>query len=1205
MITTASNDAFVPGGLYTVVLNRTIKANNGATLGSNGNRDVAFSFTAPDAVDNPNGNGTYSASALGSLNLFPQNNAANVPLENNIGFTVNIPVSNYAAVLSGMVLEKNGVPLTLDPTIDTSQDGDIYAPIVTDDHTLFFFPMSGSGGNTSYNLAPNSVYTLSIPAMTLVNNQMIAAQTVSFTTTANDTPSRVTPAPTSANSTDGSNLTISWTAPAGATGYNVYASEDPYWNFVQLNTGSITGLSYTTSGLNPNTAYYFRVASVNVTSEAGVSDYVTATTPAAAVSAPTVSSVATNAAGTIVTATFNKAMAALPLAPAGFTVTVDGTADLVTAVALNTDPTKIDLTLTTPLTNGQTATLDYTAGIVTAADTGALASFTAQAVTNNVPGGSSTYAVVAPTVVTGSVSDIGGQKATIGGNVTADGGAPVTERGIVYSTSPNPLITDTAATRVSDISGGTGSFSISLTGLTDITTYHVRAYAKNSAGISYGNDVTFATPASGSNPLNLLGVNLATINGSHATGTESLGASIINNRSVPSGLDTIDINIDKNIISDAAFPIVNNQTVFVHNQGCIKVKDLTANSNVSISVYRLGDGTPNDTYKNHIFFDVTLISGDSYELTIDPTLIANNGLQLGTTQPIDFAATGGVNQIITGLTVTTDTAASAITGTGATIGGNVTADGGVSVTERGIVYSTNSDPTTKDTKVVASAGGKGAFTVMLSGLTAGITYHVRAYAINSLGTSYGADVTFITSDVPISAAVGPQPAATPMVSSPVQANTAATVQAKDGTQVMIPANSLVQPLTITISLDTQTVDPTLPNIIAYDPQYTERSFGPSGTVFNAPVTLTMPFGGANIDQADIANLAIFLWQDGQWVNIGGTVDSVNKTVSVKVSHFSTYRVMAERTPVAVTTTVEERIGGSDRYETAVKIAQDYFSTGADTAVLTRGDSSADALAAVPLAKHFNAPLLLTPQDQLPDQVLTEIKTLGVKTVYIVGGEMAVSSQVANVISGQGIKIQRIAGADRFATAYEVAKLLGNTGQAVIVNGNDGAYPDALSISSWAAYNGVPILYADGTDTLPEVTTQALTELKVTRTILVGGTAVLPQSLEGLVPNPERYAGVDRYDTNTQVLSKLQPNPTQIFVATGNNFADALAGAAVAGQTNAWLILTGNSPATGSGLAIEQQQLLLSVKGVKDLHVFGGTIAVPDSTLNEIKKDLGF
>ncbi|MFY7733665.1 MAG: hypothetical protein ACOVSR_09300, partial [Bacteroidia bacterium] len=79
----------------------------------------------------------------------------------------------------------------------------------------------------------------------------------------------------------------------------------------------------------------------------------------------------------------------------------------------------------------------------------------------------------------------------------------------------------------------------------------------------------------------------------------------------------------------------------------------------------------------------------------------------------------------------------------ATLGGNVTADGGASVTERGIVYSTSINPTTANTKV-AMGTGLGAFSQMITGLSASTTYHVRAYAINIVGTSYGADSTFTT-----------------------------------------------------------------------------------------------------------------------------------------------------------------------------------------------------------------------------------------------------------------------------------------------------------------------------------------------------------------------------------------------------------------------------------------------------------------------------
>jgi len=840
-----TTDTFVPGSTYTLDISNTLKSNNGFTLGGfYFNKDITIPFTVPDTSGSNNSLGTYTSASNvpGVLVTKPENDVANVPLEGNIGFSLNMPATKYADVLSGMVLKKNGTAVILDFSIDGDVTGDIYAPLVNDDHTYFFYPMTGGGTAWSYNLSPGSTYELDIPAITLINGQTIAARTITFSTIStlsDDITNKFATA--SIASVSGENVNIGWSTLLGATGYNVYASKNKYFDFVKLNTSALAGsaTSYSTplSGLDSNSTYYFRVTPLFGVSEGQYTDATSASTPAAP--APTVSSAAT------------------------------------------TDSTHIVLTMNSPLTG-------------TSADPTAFA-------------------------VTGAAS--------------------------------NPTVTGTV------VSGTTVTLTLSV-------------------AIVHGETITVSYAKTGSNNL--------------TNGTEAAN-----------------------------------------------------------------------------------FSGQAVT-----TFTANSG-----------------------------------------------------------------------------GGGGGA------------------------------------SD-------------TPLASSTVQpdSNSVTTVQANDGTQILIPVGALSNtgaPVEITISQGIQTDNPTTPGVVSYDPQLTERSFGPSGTVFNVPVTITLPFGSANIEAADLSYLAVFLWQTDHWQKVGGVIDPVHKTVSVTVNHFSTYRIMADRT------TVEERIGGLDRYETAVKIAQNYFATGADTVVLARGDSSSDALTSVPLAKHFNAPLLLTPQDQLPNQVLNELKTLGVKTVYIVGGEMAVSSKVAEVITGQGIIIQRVAGLDRYATAYEVAKLLGNTGQAVLVNGNDYAYPDALSISSWAAYNGVPILYADGTNTLPEVTAKAMTELKVSRTILVGGTAVLPKSLEGLVPNPERYAGVDRYDTNSQVLSKLQPNSTQIFVATGNDFADALAGAVVAGQTNAWLILTGSSQTTGSVLTSEQQQLLQSVKGVKELHVFGGTVAVPDATLNELKKNLSF
>jgi hypothetical protein len=96
-----------------------------------------------------------------------------------------------------------------------------------------------------------------------------------------------------------------------------------------------------------------------------------------------------------------------------------------------------------------------------------------------------------PTVTTAAVSAVSSTSATSGGNVTADGGATVTARGVCWSTSANPTIADSCTSDGT----GSGSFTSSITGLTQATTYHVRAYATNSVGTAYGEDLTFTTNA--------------------------------------------------------------------------------------------------------------------------------------------------------------------------------------------------------------------------------------------------------------------------------------------------------------------------------------------------------------------------------------------------------------------------------------------------------------------------------------------------------------------------------------------------------------------------------------------------------------------------------------------------------------------------------------------------------------------------------------
>jgi plastocyanin len=111
----------------------------------------------------------------------------------------------------------------------------------------------------------------------------------------------------------------------------------------------------------------------------------------------------------------------------------------------------------------------------------------------------SSSGVSIPSLTTTAISAITATTATGGGSVTSDGGGTVLARGVVWSTSANPTISDSKT-----IDGtGTGSFVSSLTGLTGGTTYHVRAYATNSAGTGYGSDVSFTTTSAGPNTVNI------------------------------------------------------------------------------------------------------------------------------------------------------------------------------------------------------------------------------------------------------------------------------------------------------------------------------------------------------------------------------------------------------------------------------------------------------------------------------------------------------------------------------------------------------------------------------------------------------------------------------------------------------------------------------------------------------------------------------
>ena len=295
---------------------------------------------------------------------------------------------------------------------------------------------------------------------------------------------------------------------------------------------------------------------------------------------------------------------------------------------------------------------------------------------------------IAPSVTVSAVTDITATSASSGGQVTADGGATVTARGVCWSTTQNPITSNSKTTDGS----GTGNFSSALTGLSQGTTYYFKAYAINSVGTGYSDQSTFTTLA--------LAPVLTTSDLTAVTSTSAAGGG--------------------NITNDGGASITARGLCWSTSQ------------NPTVSDNKTTDGTGTGSFTSAI---TGLTAGTTYYVRA----YAINSV--GTSYGNQVSAT-----TTTGLSTLNTTAISNLTANGATSGGNITSNGGAAVTARGVCWNTSSGPIISN-NITTDGSGSGIFTSSISGLLPGTTYYVRAYATNSIGTAYGNELTLTTSAI--------------------------------------------------------------------------------------------------------------------------------------------------------------------------------------------------------------------------------------------------------------------------------------------------------------------------------------------------------------------------------------------------------------------------------------------------------------------------
>ncbi len=303
--------------------------------------------------------------------------------------------------------------------------------------------------------------------------------------------------------------------------------------------------------------------------------------------------------------------------------------------------------------------------------------------------------IALPTVTTATVDAYTSTTATLGGNITDIGIGNATERGVCWNTSGNPTITDSNNGETGNF--GTGSFTSEITELLPSTTYYVKAYAVNSTGTAYGNQESFTTSE-------LVG---------DVPVVETLSVSNITSDSASSGGD---------VTSDGGSQITERGVCWSDSSPpTIDDEQSVGNSPDT------GEFTSNIT---------GLISNIKYYVRAYAT--NSQGTAYG---EVKSFTTDGADPTTPSVT-TADI--SLVTSTGAKSGGNVTSDGGSSVTERGVCWSDSSPPTIGDEKSVGNSPDTGEFTSNITGLISNIKYYVRAYATNSQGTAYGEVKSFTT-----------------------------------------------------------------------------------------------------------------------------------------------------------------------------------------------------------------------------------------------------------------------------------------------------------------------------------------------------------------------------------------------------------------------------------------------------------------------------
>lgn len=296
--------------------------------------------------------------------------------------------------------------------------------------------------------------------------------------------------------------------------------------------------------------------------------------------------------------------------------------------------------------------------------------------------------------------------------------------------------------------------------------------------------------------------------------------------------------------------------------------------------------------------------------------------------------------------------------------------------------------------------------------------------------------------------------------------------------------------------------------------------------------------------------------------------------------------------------VPTRIAGKNRYESAAQISREQF-TNAKKVIVVNSQKYADALSATTLSDGRYS-ILYTEKDTLPTATRNEIQRLNPIEVYLLGGKQSISDGIENILKKYANKVTRIAGKDRYETSAKVAAM-SNKKNIVIASGEN--FSDPLYASSYAYSNNAKILLSSG-KTLSRETRDYLlrNKSKIGNVTVVGGgksisssTVRYIQSVTG--KNVGRISGRNRYEGSVKVANSM--NKSRVFIASGEDFADALAISPLAQKLNAPILLSAKGKLDTSVIAF----LNNFKNSIKDVFIVGGYRTIDNNVYGTVQNVL--